>query len=165
MKNFIKCTIRAGRIFGIVFLIQYITNQVKVEIWESFLLFFIGSSTFGALFYLIDYKYFPLQKKQLLKKVTQIFQAEPLSESQAKFKIGKYDVTIDISYIQSLNKYAANVEVISFYIPKNQLTDDKLTHPLSQKEQHLNGIPTYRIYQTNEIGLKLAKQRIYKILI
>ena len=151
--------------FGLMFLVLYITDQVKIEIWESFLVIIIGSSTLGAFYYLIENKYFPFRRKQMLKKVTRIFQAEPLSESQAKFKIGKYDVIIDINFILSLNKYAANGEVVSFHIPKNQLTDDKLTRPLSQIEEQLNGKPTYRIYQTNGMGLKLAKRRIDKRLI
>lgn len=164
MKTFIKWTKRAGIMFGLMFLVLYITEQVKIEIWESFLLFLLGSSALGAFFYLIEDKYFPFRRKQMLKKVTQIFQAEPLSESQAKFRTGRYDVFIDISFILSLNKYAANGEVISFHIPKNQLTDNKLTTPLSQIEEQLNGEPTYRIYQTNGMGLKLAKRRIDKRL-
>lgn len=150
---------------GFMLLVLYITDQVKIEIWESLFVILIGSSALGAFFYLIEDKYFPFRRKQILEKVIRIFQSEPISESQAKFKIGKYDVIIDISFILSLNKYAANGEVISFHIPRNQLTNEKLIRPLSQIEEQLNGKPTYRIYQTNGIGLKLAKRRIDKRLI
>ncbi|KAA3624204.1 MAG: hypothetical protein DWQ02_23365 [Bacteroidetes bacterium] len=150
--------------FGLIYITLSITGQADTEIWESILVLLTCSIILGGFFYLIEDKWFPIRKKKMLKKVVQIFQAEPLSESQAKFKAGKYDVIIDITFVLRLSQYAPNGEVITFHVPRNQLNDKKLARPLSKIEEQLNNKPTYRIYRTNGMGLKLAKRRIEKRL-
>jgi hypothetical protein len=164
MKTFTKWNIRTGIFFGIMILILLVTGQVKVGFLDLVGIFLIGTISLGAFMYLIEDKYFPFRRKQVLKKVLRIFNAEHVSDSQAKFKVGNYDLTVEIDFILSLNKYTANGEVISFHVPRVQLKQEQLNRPLSQIEAELNGKPTFRIYQTNGIGLKLAKKRIEKRL-
>lgn len=141
-------------------LILFITGQVKVGILDLVAIFAIGTISLGTFMWLVEVKYFPFRRKQVLKKILQIFEAEPISDSQAKFKISNYDITVDIKFILSLNKYAANGEIISFHVPRTQLNNGELNRPLSQIEEVLDGRETFRIYQTNGMGLKLAKRRI-----
>ena len=164
MKTFTKWNIRTGIFFGIMILILFITGQVKVDFFDLVITFLIGTISLGTFMWLVEDKYYPIRRKQVLKKILRIFEAEPVSESQAKFKIGNYDITIDIDFILSLNKYAANGEVISFHVPRTQLKHGELNRPLSQIEEVLDGRQTFRIYQTNGMGLKLAKRRIEKNL-
>lgn len=160
MKTFTKWNIRAGIFFVLMILMLLMTGQVKVGPMDLVIIFLVGTVFLGTFFYLIEDKYFPFRKKQVLNKIVRIFNAEPVSDSQAKFKVGNYDITVDIDFILSLNKYAANGEVVSFHIPRSQLKNEQLNRPLSQIEEQLNGTPTFRIYQTNGMGLKLAKKRI-----
>ena len=164
MKTFAKWNIRTGIFFGIMILILFITGQVKVEFWDLVVIFLIGTISLGTFMWLVEDKYLPFRRKQVLKKILRIFEAEPVSDSQAKFKSGNYDITIDIDFILSLNNYAANGEVISFHVPRTQLKHEKLNRSLSKIEEVLDGRQTFRIYQTNGMGLKLAKRRIEKNL-
>lgn len=160
MNTFWKWIIRTGSFFGLMFIMLFATDQIVVSPLESIIIFLIGTVSLGTFMYLVEDKYFPFRRKQVLKKIVLIFEAKPISDCQAKFKVDKYDITVDIDFILSLNKYAANGEVVSFHISRNQLKHEKLNRPLSQIEEHLNGKPTFRIYQTNSMGLKLAKKRI-----
>ena len=165
MKAFTKWNIRTGILFGIMILILFVTGQVKVDFFDLVIIFLSGTISLGSFMYLVEVKYIPFRRKQVLKKILRIFDAEPVSDSQAKFKIGNYDLTVYVEFILSLNNYAANGEVISFHVPRIQLKQGELNRPLSQIEEILNGKRTFRIYQTNGMGLKLAKRRIEKNLI
>lgn len=160
MKIFTKWNLRTGIFFGVMILVLFVTGQVKVDFLELIGIYLFGTVSLGTFMYLIEDKYFPFRRKQVLQKILRIFNAEPVSDSQAKYKVGNYDIIVDIDFILSLNKYAANGEVISFHIPRNQLKNNQLNRLLSQVEERLNGMPTFRIYQTNGMGFKLAKKRI-----
>jgi hypothetical protein len=164
MKTFIKWSVRASGFFGLLFLVLHFSGQLKFEIWQSIIVFLSGSLFLGCFFYLIEDKIIPIQKKRVLKKAVEIFNAEPLSESQATFKIDSYDITIDVGFILSLNIFKANGEVVAFYLSKKQLQNQKLKGSLSNIEETLNGEPMCKIYQTNSMGLKLAKRRIEEVL-
>ena len=165
MKQFFDWTIKAGSMFSLIFLFLYFTGQSDIGLWEAILVLVVCSVLLGVFFYLLEVKYFPIRKKQLMKKVIRIFDAHQISETQAKFKKGRYEIIVNIDFILRMSQYSQSGEVISFHVPRNQLGPMKLKRPLSQIEDKLNGKLTYRIYQTNGMGLKLAKKRIEKSLL
>ena len=164
MKTFTKWNIRTAIFFGIMILLLFITGQIKIDFWNLVMTYLIGTFSLGTFMWLVEDKYFPFRRKKILKKILRIFEAEPVSDSQAKFKIGNYNITVEIDFIISLNKYARNGEVISFHVPRTQLKQGTLHRPLTQIEEVLDGKQTFRIYQTKGMGLKLAKKRIEKNL-
>lgn len=164
MKTFTKWNIRTGIFIGAMLLLLFVKGEVKVGFLELIGVFLIGTVSLGTFMYLIEDKYFPVRRKKVLKKVVQIFNADPISDYQAKFKVNNYDILVDVDFVLSLNMSAPNGEVVSFHIPRDQLENRELSKPLSQIEELFNEIETFRIYQTNSMGLKLAKKRIEKNL-
>lgn len=164
MKSFINYTIRAAVMFATLLLILCLTGQRKAS-WDKIIIAIgVGSVVLGLFFYLLEEKYFPIRKKKLLKKLVEIFGAELIDDSRAKFKIGSFDVVAEIEFTLSLNQFAVQGELIGFHIPQSQIDTSMLKRPLSHDEDSIYDMPTYRIYQTNGWGLKLAKRRLEKNL-
>ena len=162
MKTFLKWIARGGIFLAGIVLILYITGQVKVGFSQILLILAIGATAFGVFFYLIEEKYFPYRKKQVMRKVLKLFDAQELGDARAQFKVGNIDVIADVRFVLSLSQYSIQGEIVSFHIPRNSIGAIQLTRPLSQIEESISGQTTYRIYQTYGIGLKLAKRRIDK---
>ena len=160
MKTFTKWFINAGIMLGVLALFLYITGQTDLGIVQAILALLVGSLILGGAFYWMEEKYFPRRQKKMLDKVVRIFNAKVISPSQATFKVGEHDFIVDITFNLSLSEYEAQGEVITFYVPQNQLRAAQLKRPLSQVKTQLNGQSTYQVYQTNSWGLKLAKRRI-----
>ena len=92
MKNFTKWNIRTAIFFGIMILMLFITGQIKIDFWNLVMTYLIGTFSLGTFMWLVEDKYFPFRRKKILKKILRIFEAEPVSDSQAKFKIGNYNI-------------------------------------------------------------------------
>ncbi|WP_421750287.1 hypothetical protein [Croceimicrobium sp.] len=165
MKTFLKWTAKGAVFIGIILLVLYFIGEVKTGLPGTLLILVIGSVLLGALFSFAELILIPYRRKRLLQKIVRLFKAKPLTDSLAKWEFGRYEIYIDISFDLKITEQAGNVELISFYIPAHQLRAYQLAMPLSQKEAEFRGMKTYRIYQTNGMGLKLAKGRISKQLI
>ncbi|MCB0761289.1 MAG: hypothetical protein KDC12_07160 [Flavobacteriales bacterium] len=135
-------------------------GQVKVGVSRLAAIVLFGAIGLGFFFYLIETKFVPFRRKQILKKVIKVFDARVLSDSRAEFGVGGNTVIVDIHFALSLNTYSVQGEVISFHVPKDSVDSLELPKPLTRIEASLDHMPTYRIYQTNGMGLKLAKRRI-----
>jgi len=115
------------------------------------------------LFYYLDSKYLPKKRAELMRALVETFQAKPFSEGVVKFKIKTIDLFARIE-LDFPDLYLANVETIGFHIPRNQV--DRLSEkPVSElKEDKIDGIETYRFYETIESELKLAKENLEKMI-
>ena len=134
--------------------------------------FYIGPSGLVAIFvllfefliYFLDLKYLSKRKTELANKLIEIFKAEPVSEGVMKFNIDTFDLYAEIEVDFKLGLQIANVETVRFHIPRNQI-DRLSTKPgLELKEDKINGIQTYNVYQTHGMGLKLAKEKLEKMI-
>ena len=113
---------------------------------------------------MLDVKYLPKRKTELANKLIEIFQAEPISEGVMKFKIEAFDLFAEILVDYKLGLQLANVETVRFHIPRNQI-DQLPTKPgFELKENKIDGIQTYNVYETDGMGLKLAKEELEKML-
>ncbi|QNR25172.1 hypothetical protein [Croceimicrobium hydrocarbonivorans] len=165
MKTFFRWLIKAGLLLVSIILVVFLSGDLKSGPLETFLIILGGSSLLALLFSFLELKYIPYRRKKLMRKIVRLFGAIALTDSVAKWEFGRYEIYIDISFDLKITEQAGNLELISFYIPANQLRAYQLDIPLSQKEAEFRGMKTYRIYQTNGMGLKLAIGRISKQLI
>ncbi len=116
------------------------------------------------LLYFLDAKYLPKRKTELANKLIEIFKAEPFSKGVLKFKIGAFDLFAEIEVDFKLGFQIANVETVRFHIPRNQI-DRLATKPgFELKEDKIDGIQTYNMYQTDGMGLKRAKEKLEKMI-
>lgn len=127
--------------------------------------FIIGILLFETLIYFLDVKYIPRRKAELANKLIAVFKAEPNPKGVVKFKLNTFDffVNIAVDYKVGLSQIA-NVETISFHIPRYQV-DRLLAKPRFEwKKDEMNGVQTYNVHQTDGSGLKLAKEKLEKML-
>jgi hypothetical protein len=123
----------------------------------------LGGTLLGLVFYLTETKYIPWRKEKLINKLSTIFGAKPISENITKFEFGQFVFLVHIEFKLSISEYG-NAEIISFHIPR-PIVDKQLIKPDFKYElDNCNGTQTYRVYQTNGLGLILARKRIYEKL-
>ena len=58
----------------------------------------------------------------------------------------------------------SNVETVRFHIPRPQINRLSTKPGFELMEDKINGIQTYDVYQTNGSGLKLAKEKLEKMI-
>ncbi len=92
MKLFFKWTFKAFLLLAAVegFSILF-EGFDKTQIGRLVVGASIGSVILGLLFCLLEVKYIPWKKKSLTKKLIKVFDAEPISETVAYFKLGSFD--------------------------------------------------------------------------
>lgn len=166
MKVFLKWTLTALFFLGGIVLFTLITDAFDTtRIGASLLAVVIGSIALGLIFYLTERVYFPWRKARLQTKLHHLFNSRKISDSVALFHILDWDVLVSIEHHLVMSRTGGNMEQISFHIPQEQV-DKKIAKPdFEYVPDHCNGVRTYRIYQTNGLGLRIAKQRIEKKLI
>lgn len=115
------------------------------------------------LIYYLDSNYIPKRKTELTNELIKVFKADIVSESVMKFKIGPIDVFAEIAVDFKRGLQIASIETITFHIPRSE--KDKLSiSDYDFKEDTLDGIASYNIYQTDGSGLDLAKEKLKKIV-
>ena len=124
----------------------------------------VGVLLFEFLIYFLDAKYLPKRKTELANRLIEIFNAEPFSKGVMKFQMEAFDLFAEIEVDYKLGLQLANVETVRFHIRRNQI--DRLpTKPgFELKENKIDGIQTYNVYETDGMGLKLAKEELEKML-
>jgi hypothetical protein len=159
-KTFYKWFLRGIIFFAMLFLVMFFTGQVAVGWIDVISIWLMGSASLGLFFFLVEEYLMPYVMKRSMKKVVKVFGAVEMDAHHAKYHQGEFEVFVEIGYTLGMSKYAYNGEVISFHIPRHTLKKDSLVKPLSMENASLDGANTYLIYQTNTMGLKLAKRRI-----
>ena len=81
-----------------------------------------------------------------------------------KFKINKIDFFAEIIVDFKLGFQIANVETIRFHIPRTQINRLSTKPGFELTEDKINGIQTYDVYETNGLDLKLAKNKLEKMI-
>jgi len=107
----------------------------------------------------------PQQKEtEAVKSLIYLFKAEPVLKNLMRFKIETFDfyTEINIDFKQAFQ--FANVETINFHIPKDQFNRLSKKPEIALRENKINGIQTYLVYQTNVNGLKLAKEKLEEMI-
>ena len=125
----------------------------------------IGFLLFEFLLYLLDKKYLPKRKTEITNQLIEIFNAEPFTEGVMKFEIDTIDFFVEIEVDFKLGfQTLANIETVRFHIPRNQI-DQLSTKPRFElKENKIDRIQTYNVYETDGMGLKLAKEKLKKMI-
>ena len=166
MKLFFKWTFKAFLLLAAVegFSILF-EGFDKTQIGRLVVGASISSVTLGLLFCLLEVKYIPWKKKSLTKKLIKVFDAEPISETVAYFKLGSFDFYTELEFNLRMSMYAGNVAIVNFHIPRQQIDRFPIKPDFKLRQAFCNGMATYKIYQTNGLGLKLAKRRFEKKLI
>lgn len=161
MKTFIKWTLLALLFQITLVIINIFSDGFDSSRMPSLIIYVsIGSLLLGGFFWLIEARYFPYRKKKLSLKITQLFGGNPISDSVLHFKFGNLDLYAEIELKLRMSKYSGGSELIKFHIPKFQVDKLRRKPSFKLKNSNCNNIPTYNIYETNGLGLKLAKRRI-----
>lgn len=117
------------------------------------------------LIYFLDAKYLPKRKTELAKKIIEIFNAEPVSEGVLRFKFDTFDFYAETEVdFRPVIVLIANVETVKFHIPKSQIDRLPISPGFELKEDKVNGIQTYSVYQSDGNGLLFAKEKLERMI-
>ena len=165
MKLFLKWTFKAFLLFAAIEGFSILLEGFdKTQVGRSIVAIPIGSVILGLFFYWLEVKYIPWQRKRLTRKLIKIFGAKPISETVAHFKLGSFDFYTELEFNLKIPTHAGNVSIVNFHIPRQQIDRFPVKPDFKLRQAFYNGIATYKIYQTNGLGLKLAKRRFEKKL-
>jgi hypothetical protein len=107
----------------------------------------------------------PLQKKtEIINRLIDLFKAQPVTKDVMKFKINTFDFYTEIKVDFKQAFQLANVETINFHIPIDQFDRISSKPEMALRENEINGILTYIIYQANSDGLNLAKEKLEEMI-
>ena len=156
------------------YLKRFFVGHFLILVIVAFVIFFFGASQLIAillfvgfmefLFYYLDSKYLPKRRVELTNELIETFKAEPFSEGVLKFKIETIVFFAKIEVDFKLGLQGANVETIRFHIPRTQVDRLSPKPGFKLREDKIDGIQTYYIYQTNGSGLNLAKENLEKMI-
>lgn len=125
----------------------------------------VGVILFVYLIYSLDHAN-PLQKKtEIVNRLIDLFKAQPVTKDVMKFKIDTFDFYTEIKVDFRQAFQLANVETINFHIPIDQFDRIYSKPEMALRENEINGILTYIIYQTNSDGLNLAKEKLEEMIL
>lgn len=162
MKIFVKWTLNGLLFTGGILILTILTGEFdSSNIGVSIAAIIIGALMLGFFFYILEVKYLPRRKIKLTKKLMKVFNAEPVSDEIMRFKVGGIDFYTEVEFDLRISQHAA-FEMIRFHIPRHQIDRLPEKPEFKYKEDNCNGIQTYNVYQTNGMGLKLAKRRFEK---
>jgi len=164
MKKYLLWTFKSFLLLTVVLGLVFLTDGgVKKGEWMFIIAYVIGASFFaGFVFWIFEVKYIPHRKVKLNKKVAKIFEAEILSETICRFKLGDFDVLTESAFHLGVLQAGNYLELVHFHIPRNQIDEIQNKLNFKLKKSEIRGLPTYDVYQTNGLGLKLAKRRLMK---
>ena len=160
MKPFFRWTLSAILFLSGIILISVLTDGFdKSRLTITIVAVLFGSILLGLIFYLTETFYFPWRKKRLHLKLEKLFKSIKVSDSIASIQILDWNFLVQLDFRLQMSTIG-NLELISFHIPR-EIFDKKIVRPdFKLVPGNCNGIETYRVYQTNGLGLKLAKKRI-----
>ena len=159
MKIFTKWTLYGFFFLGTVALFTILTTDFDNKRLPTVIIgVTIGAVLLGLTFYFTETKYIPWRKKRIQNKLTTIFNARPIADNLAEFKIGGLTFIVHIEFRLKMSRYG-NSEIVSFHIPRQLVDRLPLKPSFKYEEDTCNDIKTYRVYQTNGFGLKIAERR------
>ena len=153
---------------------RFFIGHLLILVIVAFAILFFGGSRVIAillfagliefLFYYLNTKYLPKRKTEIINELIDTFKAEPFSEGVLKFKMNAIDffVKVEIDFKQGLQ--LANIETVRFHIPITQIDQLTIKPGRELREDIIDGIQTYDIYQTNGSGLRSAKEDFEKMI-
>lgn len=156
-KGFLSSLLGFSVLVGSIIVIEG-TNP-KTNWLALIVVILIGSLLIGYVFHYYIKYYQPKRKVKVTKKILNIFNPNELGNDTYKIKIHKFDIVIELFMVEvSLNMHSS--EMIRFYIPCEQI-DSLITKPKFRfKKAKVLGMSLYHIYETNAMGLKLAKKKL-----
>jgi len=163
MKRFLIWTLKGFILLSAMLIIKALVGEFdKSRLGISIVVILIGSLILGLIFYLLELKFIPWRKQKLMNKLVRIFSSTPISENIAYFKLGGFDFFAEIEFKLEMSEYSGSAEIISFHIPRQQIDRLPMKPDFKFKNDSCNGIETYRVFQTNGLGLKHAKKQFEK---
>ena len=136
----------------------------RPNILITILVILFGSIFLGGMFTLIETKYIPFRKIKLKKKYKTIFSAEEISDNLFKFRYEGFDVFLNLNFQLKMFQIGGYLERIEFHLVRAQVDDLEDSFWIKLKESNIGSIETYRVYETNNRGVKLGWKRIQKQL-
>lgn len=164
MKIFILWTLKSYLLLGTIIIFIFISGEAKVSYLEAFGITSIGAFLLGTLFYILEKKYIPWRKVKLVNKLTKLFNAKLINDNVMHFEIEGFNIFTTINLNLKLSLSQIDAELINFHIPKQEIDNLEVKPNFTLKSGHCNNLETYFFYQTNGLGLKLAKKRFLKKL-
>ena len=147
------------------FLILVVAVGIGLYIGISLITILIFVLLLELLIYFLDVKYLPKRKTELANKLIELFKAEPVSEGVLRFKIDTFDFYVETEVDFKLGiAQIANAETVKFHIPKNQIDRLSIKPGFVLKEDKVNEIQTYNVYQSDGQGLIPAKEELEKMI-
>jgi hypothetical protein len=161
LRKFIKWWLGSFLFLTVMIALSLITDGTENIHWvDGTIAILIGSVLLAVLFYYLEEKFIPIRQKNLLNKVIDLFGAYPIDDTTGHFKIGNFDVYVKIRFHLFVSDHSGYHEKISFHVPRTQI-DSRVNKPkFSYEKDFVNDVETYRIYETNGMGLKPARKKL-----
>lgn len=125
---------------------------------------FLVAVLIESLFYFLDVKFLPKRKAEIANKLIKTFGAEQLLEGIIKFKIGSIEFYAETVVDFKLGLQLANFETVRFHVARNQIDQLSTISGFELKENSIDKIQTYVVYETDVEGLKLAQEKLEKMI-
>lgn len=137
-------------------------NEEKLKNLPKGLLFLsVGSLIMGFIIWLIEIYYVPKRQVKLYHKLLQTFEGQKVSADTIHFHVNGIDFFIQILVKIEISQ-TGGFEKIAFYVPQNQMDALQTKPKFTYIPQVINGMPCYRIYETNGFGISMSKKYILK---
>jgi hypothetical protein len=164
VKKFLKWTVQAlVLLYSVIAITALTSNKFKaerlVEILPVILLLAIG---LGALFYIVEEYIIPWRKKKIAQKLVRIFNGKQISDEVTEFSLYGFTFYTYYHFDLKMSRYGGTKEIISFHIPREQISNLTRKPKVTLSPDFCNGIATYRVDQAKGGALGLAKRRLLK---
>jgi hypothetical protein len=137
-------------------------NEAKLKNLPKVLLFLITASLImGLVLWLIDIYYAPKRQAKLYQKLLQTFDGKRVTDDTLHFHVNGIDFFVQISVKIEISQ-TGGFEKIAFYVPQNQMDVLQTKPKFTYKPQVINGMPCYKVYETNGWGISMSKKYILK---
>ncbi|UTW61575.1 hypothetical protein KFE98_16380 [bacterium SCSIO 12741] len=166
MKSFLKWTgLSVLFLGGIVLFTNLLEEDVPTAWWEQLSIMAIGSVLLGGFFFLIDTKLIPWRRRQLGKKIMELFSATSLNDSCFRCELNGFELFVQLNFNLRISQYGGYQEIITFYVPRGAFEKSNRPSSLNFQDAEFMGKRVWQIHQTTNMGLKRAKKKLIKELV
>jgi|GEM_PF-6556364 len=137
----------------VTFLILAGQRAQSVSNWDIVKFAVPASICFGLFFYAIEKYLIPYLLNRTARKIIKTFNAKQVGNKLYKTKLFDFDVFISQNLSISVNMQSS--DLVSFFIPVNQLDSIDVKKKYRIHTRNIGNIPCYQVWQTNSMGIKV----------
>lgn len=164
MKAFLSWQLKSLIFFAVLIAIQTFTGQKADSVSFQDIIKFglIVSFSLGLFLFLIEKYGVPWFMKRTSRKIVKIFDAQEINKGELKCMIDDTEMFITQNF--SISLITQSAEYVTFLIPKQEIDNRNVKAKYKKISKRIGEVDCYQVWQTNSMGIKIAKKRIHKIL-